>query len=52
MKRRLAFLRQIDWRVLLVLTIVSVVLGILNNFRVFEEQRLPLFGATSEEEPE
>lgn len=34
------------------LILLSVVLGILNNFRVYEEQRVPWFGPAAEEETE
>ncbi len=43
MNRLREVLSGLDWRVLAGLLILSVVLGIANNFRVYEEQRLPFF---------
>lgn len=40
MKRILAFLRSLDWRVLLAVPVLSVLLGVLNNLRVSEDQRV------------
>lgn len=34
-------------RVLLVIAVLSVVLGVLNNFRVYEEQQVSWFGEES-----
>lgn len=41
--------RCVDWRVLAALLVAAVVLGIANNFRVYEEQRLSLFSWTDGE---
>lgn len=40
---------RFDIRVLAVLIALAVVLGILNNLRVYEEQRVPWLGAPQEE---
>lgn len=40
---------RFDIRVLAVLIALAVVLGILNNLRVYEEQRVPWFGMAQEE---
>ena len=40
MKRLWAFLRGLDWRVLLAVPVLAVLLGVANNLRVSEGQRV------------
>ena len=40
MNRIWTFLRGLDWRVLLALPVLSVLLGVANNWRVSEDQRV------------
>ena len=40
MKRLWAFLRGFDWRVLLAVPVLSVLLGVVNNLRVPEDKRV------------
>ena len=46
--RILNFLRGLDWRVLLAVPVLSVLLGVANNMRVSEEQRVRWSGVRSE----
>ena len=50
MSRLRKLLPDIDWRVLAALLIAAVIIGIANNFRVYEEQRLSLFSGIGGEE--
>ena len=47
-KRILIFLRGLDWRVLFAVPVLSVLLGVANNMRVSEEQRVRWPGVRSE----
>lgn len=46
------FGRSYDLRVLAGLVLVAVVLGVFNNLRVYEEQRVPWLGSNVSEEAE
>lgn len=48
MKPVLSFLRSLDWRVLLAVPVLSVLLGVANNMRVSEEHRVQWSGAHGE----
>lgn len=39
-------LKSLDWRVILGTIVLSFLLGIVNNMRVFEEQRVEWFGGS------
>lgn len=45
----MGFLRRYNFWIMAGIVAVAVVLGILNNFRVHEEQRVPLWGAREQE---
>jgi hypothetical protein len=47
-----AFGRSYDLRVMVGLVLVAVILGVLNNMRVYEEQRVPWLGFDAGEEAE
>ena len=47
-----AFGRSYDLRVIVGLVLVAVILGVLNNMRVYEEQRVPWLGSNVSEEAE
>ncbi len=49
MNRIWAFLRSLDWRVLLALPVLSLLLGVANNLRVPKEQQVKWSGAPVEE---
>ncbi len=50
MKRIWTFLRSLDWRVLFAVPVLSVLLGVANNLRVSEDQRVRWSGERADDE--